>query len=140
MRIRNKSSVFVILLLFLTGGCGGKEEKVKVQQESGSPELKLNKEIYYFGEIKEGDVVGKYIWLKNDGTGVLMLNNILSSCGCIDVKYDKKPVLPGDSAKIEVIFDTNGFYGKQVKFLKIFSNDKKNKETEIMLWADIKNP
>jgi hypothetical protein len=135
----NRALFFILVLGAVLSGCTMPKDNAdkKLSLKGGIPELKLNKEMYNFGRIKEGDVVGKYVWLKNEGTGALIISDIRPNCDCIEVKYDKKPVEPGDSARLEVIFDTNGFYGRQVKFLKVFSNDKRNKEIEIMFWADI---
>ena len=132
------------LILFLTAfvviaGCGNdpKAKKEKGGSIKGKPKLVFEQEMYNFGDIKEGDVVGKYIHFRNEGTAPLVLSKVIANCGCLDVKYPDKPVRPGEKGKLEVIFDTNGFYGRQVKFVKIFSNDSSSTEKELMIYATV---
>jgi len=129
---------FFTTFLFIAG-CGNNvsKEQRAVNEPSGKARLVFEKEMYNFGDIKEGDVVGKFIHFKNEGTAPLVLNKVIANCGCIDVKYPDRPVKPNETGKIEVIFDTNGFYGRQVKFLKIFSNDSSLTEKELMIFATI---
>ena len=131
--------LFILLLLINVTGCNSSTGKgtEAVEITDGKPKLVFDKEMYNFGDVKEGDVIGKYIHFKNDGTSPLVLNKVIANCGCIEVKYPDKPVKPGETGKIEVIFDTNGFYGRQVKFLKIFSNDSSSTEKELMIFATV---
>lgn len=102
----------------------------------GNPVLVFDKELYTFGKVKYGDVVGIQLKYRNAGDSPLVIHEIKTSCGCLDVKFKNAPVEVGDSARIEVIFDTSGFQGRQVKMLKFFSNASE-KPKEIVLWADI---
>ncbi len=131
--------LFLMVIGFLVGCSGGSDTMQKTDKlPGGKPKLVFEKEMYNFGDIKEGDVIGKYIHFRNDGNSPLVLNKVIASCGCIGVKYPEKPVRPGETGKLEVIFDTNGFHGRQVKFLKIFSNDSSSTEKELMIYATVK--
>lgn len=55
--------------------------------------------------------MGSFLWtedkekrviLRNVGPYPLVINEILTSCGCIVVEYDKKPILPKDSAYVTI--------------------------------------
>jgi len=133
---------FVISFTGLLVSCGndGKPKENAEKSPGGKPKLVFEKEMYNFGEIKEGDVIGKYLHFTNTGNAPLVLNKVIANCGCIEVKYPDKPVRPGEKGKLEVIFDTNGFYGRQVKFLKIFSNDSSSTEKELMIYATVEDP
>ena len=134
--------LFFFAVSFVTAGCSSHSARDKETAETtdGKPKLVFAQEMYNFGDVKEGDVIGKYIHFRNDGTAPLVLSKVIANCGCIEVRYPDKPVKPGDTGKIEVIFDTNGFYGRQVKFLKIFSNDSSSTEKELMIFATVEGP
>ncbi len=127
------------LLLFNTG-CNSSSGRVKENEKNlnGKSRLVFEKEMYNFGDIKEGDVVGKFIHFKNEGDGVLEIKSVEGSCDCLDFRYSDKPVLPNESGKIEVMFNTDGFHGRQVKFLKIISNDSLSVTKELMIFATVK--
>jgi len=131
--------LFFVMILPVAAGCSNTSTKVQNAGSitGGQPKLVFEQEMYNFGDIKEGDVIGKFIRFRNDGTSPLVLSKVIANCGCIDVKYPDKPVKPGETGKLEVIFDTNGFYGRQVKFLKIFSNDSSSTEKELMVYATV---
>ncbi len=130
-----------IVLLIGCFGCavGTADSKKNIEKTvNGKPRLVFEKEMYNFGEIKEGDVIGKFIHFKNEGIGTLTIKSIDGSCDCLDFKYPEKPILPNEQGKIEVIFDSNGFHGRQVKFLKVFSNDSLSSSKELIIFADVK--
>ncbi len=58
----------------------------------------------------------------NTGTADLLINNATTSCGCTVSKYDRKPIAPGSSGSIEVVFDAAGRNGMQTKTITVQSN------------------
>jgi methionine aminopeptidase len=46
------------------------------------------------------------------------------SCGCTVAKWDKKPIAPGKSVSIDVVFDSKGKIGLQHKTIVVESNAK----------------
>jgi len=129
----------VALLLFNTG-CNSNTGKVKENEKTinGKSRLVFEKEMYNFGEIKEGDIIGKFIHFKNEGNGALIIKSVEGSCDCLDFKYSDKPVMPNEAGKIEVIFNSEGFNGRQVKFFKVISNDSLSITKELMIFATVK--
>ncbi len=126
----------VIVLLLLNTGCSSNSESEKFI--NGKSRLVFEKEMYNFGEIKEGDIVGKFIHFKNEGRGALTISGVEGNCDCLDFKYSDEPVLPNEEGKIEVMFNTDGFHGRQVKFLKVISNDSLSVTKELMIFATVK--
>lgn len=60
-------------------------------------DLMVNMGSFLWTEDKEKRVI-----LRNVGPYPLVINEILTSCGCIVVEYDKKPILPTDSAYVTI--------------------------------------
>jgi len=130
----------IVTLFFVITGCNSNPPRVKKNEKNLKAKARLvfEKEMYSFGEIKEGDIVGKFIHFKNEGDGKLTIKSVEGSCDCLNFRYPDKPVLPDEEGKIEVIFDSNGFHGRQVKFLKVISNDSLSGTKELMVFATVK--
>ena len=59
------------------------------------------------------DVVFKFT---NTGGKPIIITNAKGSCGCTEIEYSKKPILPGKSAEVIVTYDaeTLGVFNKTV--------------------------
>lgn len=89
----------------------------------GKPVFEFDKTTHDFGDVKEGEVVTTIFTFTNTGDSPLIINNIITPCGCTTPEYDKgTPVLPGEQSQIKVVFKTKGKRGKVYKKLSILSN------------------
>lgn len=54
--------------------------------------------------------------LKNTGQNLLVIQEVTTSCGCIEVSYPKAPVSPGDSILLDVTYkaDHPGYFHKTI--------------------------
>ena len=43
--------------------------------------------------------------LTNTGRGLLVIQDIITSCGCTKVEYSKEPVRPGGTLEVKVIYE-----------------------------------
>jgi len=80
-------------------------------------------------QLRNGDgrrEVGCIFTFTNNGDADLVISSASASCGCTVPKFDKKPVPPGRSGTIEVIFDTSGREGVQTKTVVVQSNAENN--------------
>jgi hypothetical protein len=64
------------------------------------------------GKMIEGEKRTAVYSIKNTGTNPLVISNIVTSCGCTAPTYPKQPLLPGDSAAIELQFNSAGKEGE----------------------------
>jgi hypothetical protein len=60
-----------------------------------------------YGKIVQGSEPIRVFKFKNTGTEPLVITSASASCGCTVPNYPKEAVKPGESAKIEVRYDTN---------------------------------
>lgn len=60
-----------------------------------------------YGEILQGADPLRVFKFKNTGDEPLIISKAKGSCGCTVPSYPKEPILPGESANIEVRYDTN---------------------------------
>jgi len=87
-----------------------------------APVIKFEKEIYDFGVITEGQSVQYEFKFKNTGKTPLIISNANATCGCTVPEYPTKPIKPGDSGNIKVVFNSQGKVGIQDKVVSIISN------------------
>ena len=75
----------------------------------------LTTEIDY-GIIEKGSNGVRDFIFTNDGNSPLIITNVKSTCGCTIPKKPNKPILPGETEKIQVKYDTNrvGFIRKSI--------------------------
>ncbi|MCU4175411.1 DUF1573 domain-containing protein [Carboxylicivirga sp. N1Y90] len=123
-----------IFLLVTLLGCSSSSSKNEGKGTKGF--LSFTEKVHNFGTIKHGDVVGYQFSCVNTGTEPVRILDVKKGCGCTDVKYPEQPVLAGDSAVVELIFDTKGWQGRQVKQVTVLTNDSVGFK-ELRIWADV---
>lgn len=64
-----------------------------------------------YGKIEQGSEPLRVFTFKNTGTEPLIISNAQGSCGCTVPTYPKEPIMPGQSSKIEVRYDTQRIGG-----------------------------
>lgn len=80
-----------------------------------------------FGVVTEEDRTATYNFtFKNTGSGPLVINKAVASCGCTTPDYPKEPIAVGASASIRVTYNTVGRPGAFHKTITVYSNDMEN--------------
>ncbi len=92
---------------------------------------------YNFGDIKVGETVSFDFLISNVGSDTLTIKRIATSSGCSVSKLSKDFLLPFESTKLHVIFDSKNEEGKQEKFITVFSNDKNNPAFNLKLFGTV---
>ncbi|MHB1686052.1 MAG: DUF1573 domain-containing protein [Ignavibacteriaceae bacterium] len=90
-----------------------------------------------FGFIKQGQVVEYFFSIINKGNITLVIKDIKTSCGCTAAVVKKKELLPGETAKLRVQFDSAGLNGKVSRVISITTNDPKNPRKVLTILADV---
>jgi uncharacterized cupredoxin-like copper-binding protein len=105
------------------------ERKIEVQsvqqaaRDSLYAEIKANKEVHDFGKLKPGEVVKHSFTITNDGNAPMQIAKVVPVCECVKIlNYPTKELKPGESATVEVEFNTSGLSAKQVHSLTIVAN------------------
>lgn len=95
------------------------------------------KEVKYdFGEIKEGTVIKKSFEFTNVGKVPLLITDARSTCGCTVPKWPEKPIAPGNSGKIDVVFNSTNKVGHQEKPVTITANTYPS-STEVYIEGEV---
>jgi len=76
-----------------------------------------------FGEISQGEKVTHTYRFENTGKSDLVIARVEGSCGCTIMKgWPQHPVKPGGKGKIDIIFDSAGMRGVQIKSVSVIAN------------------
>jgi hypothetical protein len=122
--------IFLALVAFTLSNCGSRTGKDTINDRNqssaeGEARIVFNEYEHSFGKVAEGEKVSCTFTFENKGTGNLIVKSASTTCGCTIPKYDKKPIAPGGSGTLEVIFDTTGKNGMQTKTITVNSNASK---------------
>lgn len=86
------------------------------------PVISFEKDFHDFGRLISGEQVTYAFKFKNTGKSLLLISDVSTSCGCTISSFPKQPVKPGESATIDVSFDSAGRHGLQTKSVTVFAN------------------
>ncbi len=86
-------------------------------------EFKFEKETIDYGKIAQGSEGKRVFEFTNIGEAPLIIKDIKSTCGCTVPSKPEKPIMPGETGKIEVSYDTKRLGGFS-KAITVYSNAK----------------
>jgi hypothetical protein len=78
--------------------------------------------VYNFGNITEGEKVEFSYRFKNTGTNPLVILEAHGSCGCTVPEKPEKPILPGETGFLKVVFNSSGKRGHNEKDVTVSAN------------------
>jgi hypothetical protein len=127
------------VVLMIAGSAATQEPDVPVLVEAhepgphvvvANPELDL-------GRMVEGETATATFTLRNEGTQVLEIEGVRSSCGCTTVKLtdEQKHVPPGGEVKIVAKFNSTRRSGVQQKVVTVTTNDPKKRSVRLRFKA-----
>ena len=143
----NKIIIFLIVGAFsFTLGCGTPHQKSRNDKKITDHGITGNDSIdvepvfavteHDFGSIQPGDEVGARFGFENKGSTSLIIERVATGCGCTVAKYTEKPVKPGESGFVEVIFDSRGKRGAQFQQVSVYFQGTK-KPVRLSLIAQV---
>lgn len=99
--------------------------------------VKFSETIHNYDTIKLGEEAVCYFYYKNTGNSPLVLYNAFSSCGCTIPKWNAKPLPPGKSDKIKVVYNA-GNEGSFQKTIVVKSNAKNEPQKVLRIKGYVK--
>ncbi|MDP4114841.1 MAG: DUF1573 domain-containing protein [Bacteroidota bacterium] len=102
------------------------------------PKIYVTPTDFDFGTIEQGKVVTHNYVVVNNGTDTLKIYDVRPGCGCTAAKPEKNILLPGESTKIKIDFNSEGREGQQEKYVSILTNDPKQPQYQIKFHGIIK--
>lgn len=97
-------------------------EKENAEQPVLGPKMSLESSEVDYGEIEQNSDPLRSVKFTNTGNEPLIILNAKGSCGCTVPTYPREPIAPGESAEIEIRYDTKRL-GAINKTVKVTTND-----------------
>ncbi len=132
----------MLSLLLLAGSCrpkGQAGEQAGTEDANARARLEFSQHSYDFGDVVQGEKVACSFVYRNAGSADLLIQDASTSCGCTVPAYSREPLQPGKEEKLEVVFDTAGRTGKQMKTIQIRSNAE-NSPVTLSIQANVVLP
>jgi hypothetical protein len=133
---------FTILICLLLGATAlpfitfGQAVTQDGKTKPAAPKLVVEEVKYYFGKVKQGEVVRHTFKIKNEGTAELLIHDVSPACGCTASDFSKK-LAPGEEGKITLAVRTAGMNGKIERYAEVISNDTDQVRLKLWLHLDV---
>ena len=79
--------------------------KTKEKQAGNVTAVSVDRTTMDFGSFPQSEKQERSFILTNTGNGLLVIQDIVTSCGCTKVEYSKEPVRPGETLEVKVIYE-----------------------------------
>ncbi len=90
---------------------------------SAQAKLTIPDSIYDFGYVPQNSEISHVFWLHSTGAEPLKIIGVKPGCGCTKAPLEKDLLPVGDSTRLEVIFSTRRYNGRQSKRPSITTNE-----------------
>jgi hypothetical protein len=109
--------------------------------ETQFPVFKCDEMVHDFGKIREIEsyAIHEFV-IKNIGTAPLVINQVLSSCGCAQPEWSERPIEPGQEGFVIVVYDMIGRPGPFRKNITVFTNERKIRQVLTIMGDVISKP
>jgi len=87
-----------------------------------APLLMVDNEVLELSIQTESEILHTYV-LRNAGDELLVISDVIPSCGCTTTELEISELAPGQSVELPIVIDTTGFSGFVMRVIDIFSND-----------------
>ncbi len=91
------------------------------QPDAFATKMTVDRTDYDFGTFPMSESQECIFRITNTGSSLLMVQDVVTSCGCTKVEYDKHPVPPGQSMDLKVIYEAEES-GRFTKVVTVYSN------------------
>jgi len=90
-----------------------------------------------FGQVKQGEIAAHDFIFKNETGEELKIKDTNTSCGCAVSAVEKKTLLPGESTKISVKFNSKGYSGAVQQFIYVNTDNLDNPVIRFIIKASV---
>lgn len=112
-----KLALGIFFLLGLTFGAFAQDDS-----DMSGPIMTFENTIVDYGAIEQNSDPLRIVEFTNTGTEPLVISNARGSCGCTVPDWPKQPIMPGETSKIEIRYDTKRL-GKINKTVTLTTNE-----------------
>lgn len=100
--------------------------------------IKFSELKHDFGQVQEGAELSYSFKFKNTGSGNLVIESVIASCGCTGVTLGNKTEYSrNEKGEIKVTFNTRGREGMQTKSITVTTNDHENSQVVLTFSCEV---
>lgn len=100
---------------------------------------KFVNETYDYGKIKQHDTAPRSFKFTNTGDKPLEIKAAQGSCGCTVPKYPKEPIMPGESATVDAVFNAAAV-GPFTKYITLTTNAPGQESIRLTIQGEVLTP
>jgi len=89
---------------------------------SANPALEIPQSAFDFGYIPQQAQFSRTFYLKSSGDEAVKIIKVIPGCSCTQAPLDKDIIYPGDSAALEIIFNSKKYVGLVTKRPRVETN------------------
>lgn len=135
------NKLYLTFLIFgLLSSCSNTTDQDKkdniIQSKVKTTNIKLNSKYKNFGKVAPDTLLTARFEFKNTGSNPLFIYRVNPDCSCTDFYLSNDSIVPGDSAYIELVLNTEGKFGHQ-KIYAVVEANTDAKLYKLTLEADI---
>ena len=134
-----KRVLFAGLVVLALMACGPEKPKRQVTIEQGPAQIAFDETVCDFGARPyDSEVLTHDFTFVNKGSLPLVIQKIVTTCGCLQVDYPKEPVPSGEEGVIHVTLDTSDVpKGYLKRTISVYSNATNLPEVRLCLTGRI---
>ncbi len=126
--------LFIVLALaVLLTACAGKQ-----------PQISLETTEFDFGDVVNGEIVSRDLIVRNVGQADLIVEEVITTCGCTTGALDPMTIPPGGEATLHIEFDSGAhgpeLTGELMRQVILVSNDPEAPEATVQFTANVVPP
>lgn len=117
-----------IIITFLIAGvlalgvaCYALFSKDRMSQHILPTSIRIERDTLALGIVKYGEKRNVAFQIRNTGNKPLFIHDVQPSCGCTGVEWSRKPVSPGGTIVIHIVFEPNSL-GHFMKSVDVMCN------------------
>ncbi|MET0551911.1 MAG: DUF1573 domain-containing protein [Vicinamibacteria bacterium] len=134
--MKTTSAVMVAFLLALTHPAAAQDAAAKTAN-AAAPRIAVEPEMFDFGKAQQEKTLEKEFRVRNLGAADLVIEDVVTTCGCTVAEGYAKVVKPGGSTPLRVKLQTRNTFGKLARSVLVKSNDPSGRPLEIKVEAQV---
>lgn len=103
------------------------------------PKIEVTPMTYDFGKISDDIKNNATFTIKNTGKADLVIYEVRPTCGCTVANLTSKKIAPGETARLDAVYDSHNANGQVHRFINVKSNDPATETVSLGLTAVV-NP
>jgi hypothetical protein len=107
---------------------------------AAAPRLVVEPESFDFGKAQQEKTLEKEFRVRNLGAADLVIEDVVTTCGCTVAEGYAKVVKPGGSTPLRVKLQTRNTTGRLARSVLVKSNDPSGRPVEIKVEAQVERP